>query len=86
MNQHSSSQLVKQLTRPSDYVEVAKEKTDDIDHSNGHWVVRHNGRAVGFSDHGNREYSREYRHLLIRAFRAAGLLALLVAALRLAIT
>lgn len=74
-------QKIHELARPSDFVELARQRTDDIDRSNGRIVVRYHGRAVGFSDHGNKEYSRAYRHLLMRAFRAAGLLAILIAAL-----
>ncbi len=92
MNQHSSTgQLVKELTRPSDFVDVAEQAGAEVDPGHGsRKVVRYRGRTIGFSDHGNREYPREYRYLLIRAFKAAGILlavfALVTLALRLAIT
>ncbi len=75
MNQHS--QLVKELTRPSDFIAVADEKHAKVDPGHGsRVVVRYQGKTIGFSDHGNREYPRQYRYLLIKAFKAAGLLVL----------
>lgn len=67
------------LRRPADFTAIAMDKGADV--STGHGsrvVVRYHGRTIGFSDRGNKEYSRQYRHLLIRAFSAAGLLGLLL--------
>jgi hypothetical protein len=45
-------------------------------------VVTYNGKTIGYSNHGNKPYSREYRRLLLKAFAAAGLLSFLILLVR----
>lgn len=65
--------------RPSDFVKVAEYHEADVSNGAGsRKVVRYRGKTIGFSDHGNQEYSRSYRLLLIKAFIAAGLAAMVL--------
>ena len=65
------------LERPSDFIEVAKRKNAKIRRpQSSRVVVVFNHHTVGFSARGNKPYPREYRHLLVKAFMAAGLLGL----------
>jgi hypothetical protein len=74
----NTAELAKHLVKPSDFITTALDKGAAVSAGHGsRVVVRYNGRAIGFSDPGNKEYCKSYRLLLIRAFKAAGLLILL---------
>lgn len=73
-----TSQLEKQFKRPGDFINQATEAGAEVHTGHGsRVVVKYHGKTIGFSNHGNKEYSRNYRHILIKAFSAAGLLTLL---------
>jgi len=61
------------LRRPNDFVKQAIHHGAVHDHRPGRHVVRIRGRSICFSDHGNKEYTPQYRRLLLKAFIAAGL-------------
>jgi len=68
------------LERPSDFIEIARRKKAEIKPGGqtSRVVVVFNHRTIGFSNHGNKPYPREYRHLLVKAFLAAGLLGMII--------
>ncbi len=67
------------LKRPDDFIEYARRHGAQVRTGRGsRVVVRYQGRTIGFSRRGNAEYSKKYRLLLVKAFIAAGLLALLI--------
>ena len=69
----------KQFSRPADFTRAALDAGARVRPGHGSRVVAsYNGKTIGYSNHGNKPYSREYRRLLLRAFTAAGILALLV--------
>jgi hypothetical protein len=65
------------LKKPDEFAEFARLKGALV--RNGHGsrlVVRYQGKTIGFSRHANEEYSKRYRLLLVKAFAAAGLVAI----------
>lgn len=70
--------------RPDDFVNIAKQAGALV--RNGHGsrvVIRYQNKTIGFSRRGNDEYPRQYRIILKHAFKAMGLLALLISVFRL---
>ena len=70
---------LRSLRKPNEFIEHARQHGAQVRSGRGsRVVVRYQGKTIGFSRHGNQEYSRSYRLLLIKAFIAAGLTVLLV--------
>ncbi len=70
---------LRSLRRPDDFIAYARRHGAQVRKGRGsRVVVRYQGKTIGFSRHGNAEYSKSYRLLVVKAFIAAGLLALLI--------
>ncbi len=71
---------LRSLRKPDEFAEGARDHGAVV--RNGHGsrvVVRYRSKTIGFSRHGNAEYCKSYRLLLIKAFIAAGLALIVLA-------